>query len=84
MGKVARNDVRGGRGVGIYCGDYSHCEVDRNVVSRIRPDHASDDLTRQGVAIQAHYGARLELGRNRVSASPGGITAVIGARIVRD
>ena len=84
MGSIEKNTIEGGLGVGIFCGDYSHCEVDRNVVSRIRPDHASDDLTRQGVAIQAHYGARLELGRNRVSASPGGITAVIGARIVRD
>jgi hypothetical protein len=30
MGKVERNEVRGTRGVGIYCGDHSVCEVERN------------------------------------------------------
>jgi Right handed beta helix region len=30
MGKVERNEVRATRGVGIYCGDHSVCEVEHN------------------------------------------------------
>ena len=47
----------------------------------MRPDHASGDRTRQGVAIQAHFGAEAELDGNEVARSPGGIAAFVDATI---
>jgi nitrous oxidase accessory protein NosD len=81
MAVVEGNDVRDSLGVGIFCGDYSECEIDDNSVQGIRPDHASGDTTRLGVGILAHYGAKAVLGNNDVSQSPGGTRAVLGAEI---
>jgi hypothetical protein len=81
MGSIEDNEVAGGMGVGIFCGDYSHCEIEDNAVSDILPDHASGDHTRQGVAIQAHFGAEAELERNDVARSPGGVAAFVDATI---
>jgi len=81
MGSIEDNEVDGALGVGIFCGDFSHCEIDDNAVSDVRPDHASGDHTRQGVAIQAHYGAEAELDGNEVTRSPGGIAAYVDATI---
>jgi hypothetical protein len=81
---VEGNDVRDSLGVGIFCGDYSECEIDDNSVRGIRPDHASGDTTRAGVGILAHYGAKAVLGNNEVSDSPGGTRAVLGAQISDD
>ena len=36
MGEVAENTVLGARGVGVYCGDHSECEISRNVVTATR------------------------------------------------
>jgi hypothetical protein len=83
MAVVDGNDVSDSLGVGIFCGDYSECEIDDNIVSGIRPDEASGDTTRMGVGILAHYGAKAVLGDNEVSASPGGTRAVLGAEISR-
>jgi len=83
MGSIEDNEVDGALGVGIFCGDYSHCEIQDNAVSDIRPDHASGDHTRQGVAIQAHFGAEAELDGNEVARSPGGIAAFVEATIER-
>ncbi len=78
------NRVDGALGVGIFCGDYSTCRIDGNVVSGTRPDRTSGDLTRQGVGIEAHRGATAKLHGNVVSASPGGIAAFVeSARIIR-
>jgi Right handed beta helix region len=57
MGSMEGNEVSGGVGVGIFCGDYSHCEIDDNRVRRIRPDIASGDAFRHGFGIVAHYNA---------------------------
>ena len=81
MGSIEDNEVDGALGVGIFCGDYSHCEIEDNAVSDVRPDRASGDYMRQGVAIQAHYGAEAELDGNEVVRSPGGIAAYVDATI---
>jgi hypothetical protein len=75
MGAIQRNVVRGVRGVGIFCGDYSHCTVTGNDVAHVRPDRTTGDRTRAGVAIQSHFGSKVVLGPNRVVWSPGGIMA---------
>jgi hypothetical protein len=84
MGKIEDNEVDGALGIGIFCGDFSHCEIEDNAISDVRPDHASGDYMRQGVAIQAHYGAEAEIGGNDVARSPGGIAAYVDATIDHD
>ncbi len=81
MAVVDGNEVRDSLGVGIFCGDYSECEIDDNSIDGIRVDDASGDKTRMGFAILAHYGAKAELGDNQVSNSPGGTDALLGAEI---
>ncbi len=81
MGEIDKNQVRGALGVGIYCGDHSMCEVKRNVVSDTRPDVRSGDLTRAGYGILAHYGAVAELVGNRLARNPGGVGAILDAKI---
>jgi nitrous oxidase accessory protein NosD len=82
-GSIEDNEVDGALGVGIFCGDYSQCQIDDNAVSDVRPDLASGDQTRQGVAIQAHFGAEAELDGNEVARSPGGVAAFVDATIDR-
>ena len=84
MGTIRDNEVAGALGVGIFCGDFSECEIDDNAVSDVAPDLASGDYMRQGVAIQAHYGAKAELDGNEIVRSPGGIAAFVDATIDRD
>jgi parallel beta helix pectate lyase-like protein len=81
MAVVDGNEVRDSLGVGIFCGDYSECEIDDNSIDGIRPDDASGDKTRLGFAILAHYGAKAEVRDNHVSNSPGGTDALLGADI---
>jgi hypothetical protein len=73
MGKIEDNDVGDAVGVGIFCGDYSECEFEDNLVANVRPDHGHGDRSRNGVAIQSHFGAEAELEGNEIVASPGGI-----------
>ena len=77
-GTVEENEVDEARGVGIFCGDYSHCLVDRNRVRDVTPDPTSDDRTRQGVAIQSHFWAQIRLGENTVHDSPQAVGACAG------
>ncbi|MEO8290027.1 MAG: right-handed parallel beta-helix repeat-containing protein [Gaiellaceae bacterium] len=81
MAVVERNDVQDSLGVGIYCGDYSECEIDDNSVRGIRADHASGDKTRMGFGIVVHFGAKAAISGNAVSESPGGTKAFLGAKI---
>lgn len=77
MGTVSRNLVEDAIGVGVYCGDYSHCEIERNLVRGTRPDAESSDRYRHGHAILAHFHARatvsgnvLERNENDMKAAP--------------
>ena len=81
MGRIEGNEVAGALGVGIFCGDFSMCEIEDNAVSNVTADRASGDSTRLGVAIQAHYGAQAHLSRNEISGSPGGIAAFVDATV---
>jgi nitrous oxidase accessory protein NosD len=81
MGTIEDNEVAEALGVGIFCGDYSHCEIEDNAVSDVSPDAGSGDRSRRGVAIQAHFGAEAELEGNDVVRSPGGIAASPDATI---
>jgi nitrous oxidase accessory protein NosD len=75
------NEIENALGVGIYCGDYSECMIEDNVVGGTRPDPRSGDLTRLGFPIVAHSGAKVELGDNKLSRNSGGVRAFLGARI---
>ena len=81
VGEVEENEVRDAQGVGIFCGDYSRCEIERNVVVATRPDPLGS-RTRAGYAIQAHYGASAELAGNRLVRNARGAAAFINAEIV--
>jgi parallel beta helix pectate lyase-like protein len=66
MGTVQKNRVEDGVGVGIFCGDYSHCQIKQNRVFRTRPDPESDDGGRAGIGIYAYFGAIAELHENEL------------------
>jgi hypothetical protein len=84
MGKIEDNEVAGAIGVGIFCGDYSECEIEENTVADVTPDPATSDRLRQGVAIQAHFGAEAQLDDNEVVRSPGGVAHSRDATIVHE
>jgi len=79
IGEVNRNLVEDSVGVGIYCGDYSHCEISENSVSGTRPD-ASGNPTRAGFGILSHYGATAMLEDNQLDR---GAAAFIGGELER-
>jgi parallel beta-helix repeat protein len=81
MGRIEDNEVSEALGVGIFCGDYSECEIEDNEVSDVAPDRESGDETRDGLAIVAHYGAEVKLDGNEIVRSPGGIGAFVDATI---
>jgi hypothetical protein len=66
MASVSENEVEDALGVGIFCGDYSHCRIEGNRVAGTRPDRASDNLLRDGIGILAHFGAIAELDDNEL------------------
>jgi hypothetical protein len=74
MGSISHNDVRGARGVGIFCVDHAECEIEHNSVADTHVEPGGDP-TRSGVAIEAHYFAQATLKDNTIAASPGGIAA---------
>lgn len=82
MGAIRDNVVSGALGVGIFCVDSSECEIERNTIARTRVD-GSDDMTRAGVAIEAHYNAHALLRDNVIVSSPGGVRAFAGATLAR-
>jgi nitrous oxidase accessory protein NosD len=83
MGEIRGNHVEDAVGVGIFCGDYSHCRIVKNRVVGTRPDHASADLTRRGFPVQAHYYAHATVERNTLVGNPRGVSAFAGARLIR-
>jgi hypothetical protein len=65
MGEVARNVVEDAAGVGIFCGDYSHCTIRENSVGGTRPD-GSGVASRAGFGVVSHYYAVAELADNQL------------------
>jgi parallel beta-helix repeat protein len=82
MGAIRGNTVSGALGVGIFCVDSSECEIERNTITGTRAD-GTDDETRAGVAIEAHYNAHATLHDNVIVSSPGGVRAYAGATVRR-
>jgi hypothetical protein len=66
MGTVRSNRVEDGVGVGIFCGDYSHCKIEKNRVARTRPEPGSDAGSRAGIGIYAYFGAIATLDENEL------------------
>ena len=81
MGMVEHNDVHDALGIGIYCGDRSMCEIEHNVVSHTRADHASGDLSRVGYAIEAWWESKVELKDNVLVGNPQGAGSFSSSRI---
>jgi hypothetical protein len=71
-------------GIGIFCGDFSECDIDRNLISKVALDLESSDGTRQGFGIVAHYGAKARVRDNVLLDSPGGVGAFADARITEE
>jgi copper-binding protein NosD len=84
MGMVHGNSVKNALGVGIYCGDYSECEIEHNTVTGTRPDPASGDLLREGVGILALLHAHAKLGQNDVGDNPKPVSSFGFAHITSD
>lgn len=84
MADVEGNSVDRALGVGIYCGDYSMCDIERNSVSDTAPDLASGNRTRLGFGILAHFGATATVDENHIVRSPGGIASFLHARILSE
>jgi hypothetical protein len=79
MGEVSQNTVTGARGVGVYCGDHSECEITRNVVAGTRSD-GTGDLGQMGIGIEAKYYALATLERNVLVGNPQGTAAFSNSR----
>jgi hypothetical protein len=77
MGEVEDNLVEDALGVGIFCGDYSHCAIEDNLVTGMRAD-PSGNPTRAGFGLVAHYGAVATVRGNSLERPP---ASFIGARI---
>jgi len=77
MGDVEDNLVEDALGIGIFCGDYSHCSIEDNRVTGMRTD-PSGNPTRAGLGLVAHYGAVATVGGNTLERPP---ASFIGARI---
>ena len=79
MGSVVHNVVEDASGVGIFCGDYSHCEISENSVVGTRAD-GSGVASRAGYGIVSLYYAVAELDDNQRDR---GAAAFIGGRLER-
>jgi len=81
MGVVEENTVDRALGVGIFCSDYSHCEIAENRVVGTRPDLESDNPTRMGVAIFTYYGAMAALRDNVLVDNPSDVVTLMNAEV---
>jgi hypothetical protein len=81
MATVEDNEVEDVLGVGIFCGDYSMCEIEGNSVVGTRPDVSSEDRTRMGYGILAHYGASAKLVDNTLRDNRHATGSFLDARI---
>jgi hypothetical protein len=83
MAMAEENQVTDGNGVGIFCGDSSICELERNVVTDVRPDVESQDRSRMGYGIVAQYNAEATLHGNTLR-TPRAVGRFSDASVVRD
>jgi parallel beta-helix repeat protein len=81
MSTVEENTVANAVGVGIFCSDYSHCEIERNSILRTRPDMETGDGTRMGYAIVALFHAHATLEDNDLRENHRGTLAFADALI---
>jgi hypothetical protein len=77
MGDIDDNLVEDALGIGIFCGDYSHCSIEDNRVTGMRSD-PSGNPTRAGLGLVAHYWAIATVDGNTLERPP---ASFIGARI---
>jgi parallel beta-helix repeat protein len=84
MGTVKENHVEDSIGIGILCSDYSHCEIEENSIVDTRPDHASDNLLRQGYGVVLNFGAKGYLRDNRFERTPGRVTTFAEATVEQE
>lgn len=81
MGEAVGNTVLDAQGVGMFCGDYSHCEFARNTVSGTAS--ANDGRrTTTGFGIQSHYWANATLEGNRLDGNAQPTGTFLHARLV--
>lgn len=80
-GTVEGNTVEDTFGVGIYCGDYSACEIVENAVSGTESEAGSDDGHRAGFGILSDFGAKAIVGDNDLHANRNDMGAVAGAEL---
>lgn len=81
MSTVEENTVANAVGVGIFCSDYSHCDIERNSIMHTRPDMDSGDGTRMGYAIVALFHAEATLRDNDLKENHRRTLAFADARI---
>jgi nitrous oxidase accessory protein NosD len=84
MATVEGNEVERALGIGIFCSDYSHCQIHENAVRATRADRSSSDGMRAGYAIVSHYWSQAALRDNDISQNPGGIKTFANARITTE
>jgi parallel beta-helix repeat protein len=80
MGAVEDNVVTDALGIGVFCGDYSHCEIEDNRVEGTRPD-PNGGRSRAGWDIVSHYYAHATVGGNTLGR---GAASFVGASIDDD
>jgi hypothetical protein len=83
MGMVERNQVTGGTGVGIYCGDQSQCSIARNQVSGMRANPATGALGQMGYGIESDFRSDAELEANELYGNAQGVGTFSGSTIAR-
>jgi hypothetical protein len=81
MGTIMHNEVRGARGVGIYCNDRSMCMVERNTVVDTKNDSASGDRSRAGFGVLASFMSEADLRGNELAANPAPVGSVTQSQI---
>jgi nitrous oxidase accessory protein NosD len=77
MGSIDDNRVRDATGIGIFCGDESHCEIEDNEVAGTRADPAGG-RSRAGWDVVSHYHAEATLKGNTLGR---GAASFVGASI---
>jgi len=73
--------VRDALGVGLNCDDQSMCMFEHNTVIGTRPDAASGDPTRRGVAVLASFQSEAALWQNRFVANPVSVGAITNSML---